>query len=75
MFKPAKILDFIIEPTERDWDAKKLVNLKNLSRQMNLFQKAEEIEAEFKVAQKVPYKFSYKFTDDSGKSSTLMIED
>ena len=67
VFKPTKIIDFIVEPTERDWNSKKLESLQSLSQQMNLFQTAEEIEAEFKVVPKVPYKFSYKFADASGK--------
>jgi hypothetical protein len=75
VFKPKAVLDFIIEPSERHWNPNKLKSLENLSRQMNLFQTAEEIENEFKVVPKVPYKFSYRFIDDTGKQSTLMIED
>ena len=75
VFKPAKVLDFIAEPTERSWNADKLEILRGLSQQLNLFQTAEEIEAEYKVVPKVPYKFSYIFEDDSGRQSTLMIED
>ncbi|MDR2546347.1 MAG: hypothetical protein LBC96_02400 [Lachnospiraceae bacterium] len=74
-FKPAKIHDFVVEPTDRDWDAEKLAILKNLSQQLNLFQSPEEIEAEYKVVPKVPYKFSYRLEDDCGKQSTMMIED
>lgn len=75
LFKPSKVLDLVVEQTTRDWNPEKLENLKNLSQQMNLFQTPEEIEAEFKVVPKVPYKFSYKFVDDSDKQSTMMIED
>lgn len=75
VFKPTKILDFIIEPDDRDWNQKKLESLQRLSQQLNLFKTIEEIEAEFKVVQKVPYKFSYRFEDDSGKQSKMMIED
>lgn len=75
IFKPTKVLDFLVEETDRDWDPDKLTILRNLSQQMSLFQTPEELEAEFKVVQKVPYKFSYHFEDDSGKHSTLMIED
>jgi hypothetical protein len=42
---------------------------------LNLFQTPEEIAEEFKVVPKVPYKFSYKLKDDSGRQSTMMIED
>ena len=75
VFKPTKILDFVIEPDVRDWDAKKLTSLHSLSQQLNLFQTPEEIDAEFKLVQKVPYKFSYRFEDDFGKQSEMMIED
>ncbi|MDR3244357.1 MAG: hypothetical protein LBT79_06365 [Elusimicrobiota bacterium] len=75
VFKPAKIIDFVIEPAERDWNPKKLESLRILSQQMSLFETPEEIEKEFKVVPKVPYKFSYKFADDSDKQSTMMIED
>lgn len=75
VFKPTKILDFVIEPDNRAWNQQKLASLQSLSQQLNLFQTPEEIEAEFSVVQKVPYKFSYHFEDDSGKQSKLMIED
>lgn len=75
IFKPTKVLDFIIEAVDRNWDPNKLEILQALSQQLNLFQTPEEIEAEFKVVNKVPYKFSYKFEDDTGKQSTMMIED
>ncbi|MCL2851534.1 MAG: hypothetical protein FWE20_00660 [Defluviitaleaceae bacterium] len=75
VFKPSKILDFTIQKVERNWDSNKLALLKSLSQQMNLFQTPEEIDEEFKVVNKVPYKFSYKFEDGSGKQSTMMIED
>ena len=75
IFKPTKVIDFIAEPVDRNWNADKLAILKNLSRQLNLFQTPEEIEAEYRVVPKVPYKFSYVFEDDSGRQSTIMIED
>ena len=36
VFKPTKILDFIAEPVDRNWDADKLAILKNLAQQQNL---------------------------------------
>ena len=75
VFKPTKILDFVIEPTEREWNKNKLANLEAESRQLSFFQTPEEIELEFKIVNKVPYEFSYVFEDDSGKRSKLMIED
>ena len=37
IFKPARVLDFITEQVERDWDPNKLAILKGLSQQLNLF--------------------------------------
>lgn len=75
IFKPAEIIDFIIEPCEREWDKKKLASLHTESLQLSLFKTIEEQEEEFKIVEKIPYKFSYKFCDDTGHESTLMIED
>lgn len=74
-FKPTKILDFSVEPDSRDWDPYKLATLQMQSQQLSLFKSSEEIEEEFRIVQKIPYKFSYKFEDDAGKKSKLMIED
>lgn len=75
LFKPQRIIDFKIEADSREWDAKKLASLHAQSQQFSLFQTIEEIQEEFRVVQKVPYKFSYLFEDDTGKRSKLMIED
>lgn len=75
IFKPTKIIDLKIEEDEREWDSEKLECLKNESLQLNLFKTADEVEKEFRVVRKLPYKFSYHFEDDVGKESTLMIED
>ena len=75
VFKPAKITDFIVEKTEREWNPAKLKSLSLKSKQLNIFQTPEEIENEFRVVPKIPYKFSYKFEDEAGRQSKLMIED
>ncbi len=67
-FKPFHILDFIIETTAATWDPTKLEAI----RQGNLFQSNDEM---IELAEKIPFKFSYKIEDDSGKQSTMMIED
>lgn len=72
VFKPKTIIDFMIEPVERDWDKKKLADLKAKARQLNLFANSEN---PFEVVKKLPYKFSYKFIDEKDRESTLMIED
>ena len=75
IFKPQKIRDFVIEQDSRDWDPKKLASLQRESQQLQLFKTMEEIEKEFHVVRKVPYKFYYCFEDDTGKMAKLMIED
>lgn len=74
-FKPAKILDFSIKETDREWNQDKLDNLKIKSKQLSLFQSESEIRKELRLVKKLPYKFSYKFEDINGRQSTLMIED
>lgn len=72
VFKPKEVLDFTIEQVEREWDKKKLDQLKANAEQLNLFKNSEN---PFEVVQKLPYKFSFKFIDDDNRESTLMIED
>jgi len=71
-FKPTEILDFTIEPVEREWDKEKLATLKAKAQQLHLFQNAEN---PFEVVNKLPFKFSYRFKDDEATVSKLMIED
>ena len=75
IFKPQKIVNFIWESTDREWSKEKRNLLKAKSQQMSFFQTAEEIEKEFSVVPKLPYRFSYEFVDDEGTKSVLMIED
>jgi len=72
VFKPKEILDFKIEKVDREWDKKKLDTLKAKAQQLNLFQNADN---PFEVVQKLPYKFSYRFTSEDGIERTMMIED
>lgn len=69
VFKPTIVKGFIVEEVEREWNSEKLASLL----QLNLFSSANEGKTE--VVKKLPYKFSYRFEDNNGKSSTLMIED
>ena len=75
IFKPAEMLDLVVEETEREWSSESLELLKAKASQLSLFQTQEELEKEFLIVDKLPYKFSYKFRDCKGKESTLMIED
>ncbi len=75
IFKPKEIQSFIIEKADRKWSEESLEHLKNKARQLSLFQTEEEVEKEFSVVDKLPYKFSYCFKDINGRESKLMIED
>jgi len=75
VFKPAKIMDFYSEPTERDWPQDKIERIKEKAKQLSLFQSSDEVIEEFKIVQKLPYLFKYRFKDDHEKESNLMIED
>jgi hypothetical protein len=72
VFKPSSIEDFEIKPVERNWDKVKIAKLEEERKQLNLFKQPE---APFEVVNKLPYKFSYVFTDIQGYKSTMMIED
>lgn len=65
VFKPTEILDFYAEAVERDWSDKQKAALA----QRNLF------ENKFEVVKKLPYKFKFRFKDNQGKVSNMMIED
>ena len=65
VFKPTEILDFYSEPVDRDWSAKQ----KAVLAQQNLF------ENKFEVVKKLPYKFKFRFKDNQGQVSNMMIED
>lgn len=71
IFKPTEVVDFIIEECEREWNPEKVKDIMAKSKQMNIL---EEVEV-FNLVPKVPYCFKYKFIDDEGTTSTLMIED
>jgi len=73
-FKPTKIIDFVWEEVEKDWDPKKLENTIMDLKQRSLFE-VEGFVKDFHIIPKLPYKFSYVFEDIEGKRSKLMIED
>ncbi len=69
VFKPKEIKDIIVEPCEREWSKEKLESLK----QMGIFDSLQSERPQ--IVKKLPYKFSYVFTDEDNKEATLMIED
>jgi len=75
IFKPAKIIDFIVEREEsREWDHKKLSAMRKYVDQLSLFDD-NEWRKTFRVIPKLPFKFSYRFEDASGQRSQLQILD
>ncbi len=74
VLRPQKVIDFIWEPCEREWDKNKLDAIIAKQAQNNLFDN-EETKRIFKVAKNLPYKFSYIFTTEDNKERTLMVED
>lgn len=69
VFKPTKILDFYAEKTDPNWSSKKLLALK----QLNIFE--TKADGKFEIVRKLPFKFKYRYLDDSGKEINQMIED
>lgn len=75
-FKPTKIKNFIYKKISSDWDPKKLKQLESQKNQGVLFTNEDENDIEkFEVVNKVPYKFSFCFEDETGKERKIMIED
>jgi len=68
-FKPTSIKSFEIEQDTTDWKP----IWQALQQQLTLF--GNTTDEPRKAFPKVPYKFYYRFEDDSGQGSRLMIED
>jgi hypothetical protein len=70
-FKPQAITEFTWEADEREWKPEWQAQLQQLSLDFG----GSHGETKKELIRKLPYKFYYRFTDDAGKSSKLMIED
>lgn len=74
VFKPTRIVDFVWEGEEREWDPDKVRQMRERTNQLEIF--AEDAWREtFKVIPKLPYSFSYRFEDADGRSSELQVLD
>ncbi len=74
-FKPTKILKFSIEEEEEpNWNPNKLKAMREANQQLGLFED-EAWRKTFAVIPKLPYSFSYRFEDDTGRQSELQILD
>lgn len=65
-------MDLIVEEVDREWDGEKIAALEQQAKQEDLFSDTAEY---FRVAKKLPYKFSYRLLDRNNKQSKMMIED
>lgn len=74
MFKPTRILDFVWEECERNWDEAKVEAMRQMSSQGELFAD-EQWRQTFRLMPKLPYNFSYRFEDADGKKSELQVLD
>jgi hypothetical protein len=74
VFKPTSIRGFIWEDEERQWDADKVAQMREQSRQIEIFADDRWRET-FQLIPKLPYSFSYQLQDAVGRKSTLQILD
>lgn len=74
VFKPTKVLKLVVEEDERAWNTGRVEMMRTLSQQFELFNDNTWRQT-FKLVPKMPWKFSYKFQDDTGRESTLQILD
>lgn len=74
VFKPTRVIDLVVEADERDWNVERVEAMRNLTRQFDLFSDNRWRET-FRLVRKMPWKFSYRFVDDSGNESELQILD
>jgi hypothetical protein len=75
LFKPARLLDFVVEDDEPTWPQEKLDQMRANAQQGQLFAEDEEWRKTFRFIPKLPFRFRYRFEDAEGKSSTLTILD
>ena len=74
VFKPGKITDFIWETGDREWNQKRLQKMRALYSQLALFEDNSWRQT-FQLIPKLPYSFSYRFEDATGKKSELQVLD
>ena len=71
-FRPARILDLVVEKDDPEWKPAWLEQLQ----QIDLLTTPESNSGQARIPiDKIPYKFKYRFEDDEGKLSTMTIED
>jgi hypothetical protein len=74
VFKPTKIINFVWEEEEREWDPDKVVEIRDRTHQRELF--AEDAWRQtFKLIPKLPYSFSYRIADETDQVSEMQVLD
>lgn len=74
VFRPTRILGFFWEEDDRKWDPDKVRQMREATKQYDLFADNTWRET-FKLIDKLPYSFSYKFEDAAGRQSELQVLD
>ena len=75
VFKPTRVHDFLCEAAEeREWNPGRVAEMRRNTNQGELFSE-EEWRNTFRLVKKLPYAFSYRFADETGRISTLQILD
>ena len=74
VFKPTEITDFISENEDPNWSPQRLRKMRELYRQLDLFEDNSWRQT-FELIPKLPYSFSYRFKDATGKRSELQVLD
>lgn len=74
VFKPTKILNFSYRAEDREWDVRKLAEMRGFYSQLDLFEDNSWRET-FSVVNKLPYGFYYKFEDIEGRQSEMKVLD
>lgn len=74
VFKPTKVIDFVWKTEDRNWDQEKLRQMRALYSQLALFEDNSWRQT-FQLIPKLPYSFSYRFEDSTGKRSELQVLD
>lgn len=74
VFRPTRVLDFVWENEDREWDPAKVKEMRERTNQLELFADNTWRQT-FEIIPKLPYSFSYRFQDAAGRTSELQILD
>ena len=72
VFKPARVIDFVFEEADREWDPAKLEAVRGITNQPDLFDD-QSWRRTFRIVDKVPYNFYYRVEDCDGRTSRMRI--